>query len=298
MKIQQSVIIQTFRHVVPIAHEVIERHFDLLIKIYPHFVEIFEGKDLKHIGNQFINTLIFVVDNLEDPAALESYLERLGKKHKNFGVTEEYMQQFRETFIRTMAAFLKEKWTPRAAENWERTFIYVTNFMRKPLGMPPGPEVTVAVKGAEPPQAESSQNQEASEPTETSEDVQQQGASEKPTDTETQPTEASDSGPKKDTVKETSRSDIPRSDTFIPYSKEFFDGVNLDIEASMSLNDEQKSRIGEIAEELAKKLVSRHWEQTFNAALDHQLVDLEGPERGSSDSESDSESQESDHKAA
>ena len=295
MKIQQSVIIQTFRHVVPIAHEVIERHFDLLIKIYPHFVDIFAGKDLKHIGNQFINTLIFVVDNLEDPAALESYLERLGKKHKNLGVTEEYMEQFRETFIRTMAAFLKEKWTPRAAENWDRTFIYVTNFMRKPLGMPPGPEVTIAVKGAEP-QAESKPAEEVTGESEAAGDEQAQSASDD--STEAKATDAPSEKREQNAGAQQAQSNIPLSDTFIPYSKEFFDAVTLDIDASMSLNEEQKSRIGDIAEELAKKLVSKHWEQTFNSALDDQLVDLEGPDKGKAEAGQESDEHDSDHKAA
>jgi NAD(P)H-flavin reductase/hemoglobin-like flavoprotein len=69
------------------------------------------------------------VTGTEDSAALDSYLQDLGRAHRKFGVRERHYDMFRQAWMATLQRFAAERWDAAAQEAWLAAFDHAASVM-------------------------------------------------------------------------------------------------------------------------------------------------------------------------
>ena len=290
MKLQPVIVVQTFRHLVTIAPEVVQKFFDLIGKIYPEFNKIFAKVDIDKLSNKFINALIFVIDHLDEEPALRKYLNKLGKKHKELEFEPQYYARFKDTFLRTIASYLNEKWTPKVAEQWSLTFDLICNYMLEGAGVEMTEPVTIVSKNqSSVPKAKAKPKSKPVQKLAPKPEVQgEQNLPQKETPEVKPKSPPQEVHEPEKLIPVIQKENKLADDSFTPYSKEFFESIKLEIPLLVHLSDDQKKRIKSVACDYAKKLVEKYWTDCYNKALAEELSELEEKESKKS----------SEHKAA
>jgi NAD(P)H-flavin reductase/hemoglobin-like flavoprotein len=65
----------------------------------------------------------------EDSAALDSYLQDLGRAHRKFGIRERHYDMFRKAWMATLHRFADERWDAAAQEAWLAAFDHAASAM-------------------------------------------------------------------------------------------------------------------------------------------------------------------------
>ncbi len=65
----------------------------------------------------------------QDSAALDSYLQELGRAHRKFGVRERHYDAFRQALMATLHKFAAERWDAAAREAWLAAFDHAAGVM-------------------------------------------------------------------------------------------------------------------------------------------------------------------------
>ncbi len=65
----------------------------------------------------------------QDSAALDSYLQDLGRAHRKFGVRERHYDAFRQALMATLHKFAAERWDAAAREAWLAAFDHAASVM-------------------------------------------------------------------------------------------------------------------------------------------------------------------------
>ncbi|ABW25298.1 globin family protein [Acaryochloris marina] len=124
--------------------ELLTNSFDLLRENEAEFTQVFYGTlftDYPQVKPLFSNThmdeqakklfasLLLVVNNLTKPDALSSALKGLGTRHVKYGVLPEHYPLVGSTLLKSMAATLKDQWTPDIEAAWTDAYGAITEIM-------------------------------------------------------------------------------------------------------------------------------------------------------------------------
>lgn len=124
-----KVIKDSFENVKPIAQEAITYFYDYMFEKYPAAKELFKNVDMSSQKEQLINSLVYIVTNLEDGEKLTSYLKGLGSRHVNYGVQEPHYDIVGECLLATFAHFFGDKWTAELNSNWTEAYGAIKGLM-------------------------------------------------------------------------------------------------------------------------------------------------------------------------
>lgn len=341
MIVHPFVISQSFRHIVPRAFEVTERFFDLLVRLYPEFKPIFESTDMRMISGAFLNAIIYIVDHLDEPENLKKYLMKVGKKHSQMSLRDDYFDKFRDTFLRTLSTELRDKWTQKVATHWDGALTLAFHYVKLGAGLSSTVDVDIETKSSFVPlteegikqqeQSNASQQQDVLEVKNEEKKEQEDGNEDKvvarveeedddvinneyPIDDEpgvlgqnlildtdsarkrhenherVAQDSAKDAGKDqsvnsgqeqaplkisahvKKRLKKICSNSLPE-DIFL--SLAFIDGIELDEKANFSLSSEQRQQLEDNAKEVAKFVVQNYWQETFEDAIEEEIVFLQ-----------------------
>ena len=78
---------------------------------------------------RFFRALVRIAAGQDDPAALEPYLEHLGRAHRKFGVRDEHYGVIRRALLATLHRFAAQAWDEAAQHAWERAFDHAVDIM-------------------------------------------------------------------------------------------------------------------------------------------------------------------------
>lgn len=108
---------------------VTSRFYPLLFKRYPQVEPLFSKNDPERQQQMLQESLLAVLENLEDGEWLSETLGNLGAGHVDYEVTEEMYGWVGECLIDTLAEILEDQWTPEHQQAWSDALNAVSGLM-------------------------------------------------------------------------------------------------------------------------------------------------------------------------
>jgi hemoglobin-like flavoprotein len=126
-----KVIRDSFDAVKPIADDVVTKFYEILWRDYPAAKGVFANVDMDNQRKLLINSLVYIVDNLENSEKLITYLKRMGKRHVNYGTEPEHYDWVGASLLKAFSFFLGSDWTPRLKEQWTIAYGVIAETMKE-----------------------------------------------------------------------------------------------------------------------------------------------------------------------
>lgn len=98
-----------------------ERFYRRLFEVAPEVRPLFRA-DMSEQGMKFMSTLGVILDRLDDPAALEPYLDNLARGHAAYGVKPEHFAPMGQALIDTMRETLGADFPAGADAAWRKAY--------------------------------------------------------------------------------------------------------------------------------------------------------------------------------
>lgn len=112
----------------PIPDQAAELFYTNLFARNPGMRALFTG-DLDAQGVQLMRMFGLAVAGLDRPADLMPMLQALGRRHREYGVTEAHFDAYGDALLRTLAQGLGTAFTPDVAEAWRQIFAEIRAIM-------------------------------------------------------------------------------------------------------------------------------------------------------------------------
>ena len=129
MSLNVAILEQSFAQVRPNAAQFAADFYDRLFAAYPEVRPLFAGVDMKAQQRKLMDSLVLVVENLENGDVLASSLRRLGAKHAGWNVLPEHYDAVGAMLLDTFAQHLGPKWTPEVRQAWVDAYGAITSLM-------------------------------------------------------------------------------------------------------------------------------------------------------------------------
>jgi len=112
--------------------------YQYLFEIAPELRPMFRS-DMTGQGMRFMTTLGLIVQHLDDPLALDPYLERLAEGHAAYGVKHAHFRPMGQALIQTMRDTIGVGFTEEAGKAWETAYELLAEKMVAATGLDKGP---------------------------------------------------------------------------------------------------------------------------------------------------------------
>lgn len=73
--------------------------------------------------------LVSILDHLDDAAWLEETLTAMGRKHVDYGVTEEMYDWVGDSLLTTISEVAGDDWSPELEEAWKQAYAAIASLM-------------------------------------------------------------------------------------------------------------------------------------------------------------------------
>lgn len=103
--------------------------FDQLFQIDPSLKSLFIG-EMSVQGRKMIQTLLVIVNTLNDPAAVGSVIRETSLRHVTYGVKEEYYEPVGRALIATIRQSLGAESSPEIEEAWAAAYDLVATIAK------------------------------------------------------------------------------------------------------------------------------------------------------------------------
>jgi hemoglobin-like flavoprotein len=95
-----------------------ERFYEILFERYPAVRGMFGRRSQEAQGRMLQESIVAVVQHLDNDAWLKDHLRVLGRAHLDYGVTREMYGWVAECLLQALADLSKEQWTLELADVW------------------------------------------------------------------------------------------------------------------------------------------------------------------------------------
>jgi len=129
MPLDIQMIRDSFSKAKPIAGEVADKFYENLFEIAPPAKALFESVEMDTQKKALMNSLVFVVDNIDKEKKLHDYLFKMGARHFDYGATEDHYPIVGEALLNTLAHFLGDEWTPELEDQWVLAYQAISGMM-------------------------------------------------------------------------------------------------------------------------------------------------------------------------
>lgn len=126
----QDRIRRTWAQAVSISEEVSRVFYGNLFRLDPTTKPLFVG-DLRLQGRKLVQTLGFIVDNLEDAETLLPAAQALAIRHVDYGVVAEQYASVGAALIKTLAQLLGDDFSKEDANAWASVYGGLSDAMIK-----------------------------------------------------------------------------------------------------------------------------------------------------------------------
>jgi len=131
MKLDPQIIKKSFESAKPIANELVDYFYQTLFKDYPDSKSLFNDVNMDKQKKALITSLVFIVDNVDNPKNLIPYLEKMGGRHVSYGVDNRHYDWVGASLIRTFQYFFDENWTEELEKQWILAYTVIAETMKK-----------------------------------------------------------------------------------------------------------------------------------------------------------------------
>ncbi|MHB1038361.1 MAG: globin domain-containing protein [Pirellulales bacterium] len=133
MNLNVDLLERSFAAVEPRGQELTDTFFRKLLANHPEMQPLFESTDLQGQKEVLLAALGIVVKNLRRPEVLERTFEHLGKRHAEYGVTEEHYAVFGATLVEAMTEVAGDAWSPECRQSWNEALEAISQRMSRGL---------------------------------------------------------------------------------------------------------------------------------------------------------------------
>lgn len=130
MGLQIDLLRQSFALIAQREPEVTRRFYQLLFTSYPQTRSLFQGIDQRAQERMLRDTLVAVLEHLEDPRWLKTQLIALGARHARYGVTEEMYDWVGACLLRALGDAAGDDWTSEIAAAWLDAYLAIADTMK------------------------------------------------------------------------------------------------------------------------------------------------------------------------
>lgn len=96
---------------------------------YPEVQPLFAKTNMQKQGKHLFDSLVLVVDNLQNPEVLVQTLEGLGTRHVKYGVLPAHYPMVGGSLLKALSICLGNSWTHDVEEAWIEAYGAVTELM-------------------------------------------------------------------------------------------------------------------------------------------------------------------------
>lgn len=125
-----SLVQSTFAMVASISETAAEIFYGKLFEKDPSLKSLFKG-DMKEQGKKLMTMIGVAVGSLKKPEVLIPVVQDLGKRHKDYGVTDEMYDVVGESLIETLATGLGDSFTAEAKDAWVEVYTVLATTMKE-----------------------------------------------------------------------------------------------------------------------------------------------------------------------
>lgn len=127
---QKNLVQTTWAKVVPIADAAAGLFYERLFDIDASTRPMFKNTDMVEQRRKLMQALAAVVNGLDNLAPLIPALEKLGRNHMHYGVTDKHYDSVGAALLWTLERGLKDDWTREARDAWTAAYGAVAGVMR------------------------------------------------------------------------------------------------------------------------------------------------------------------------
>lgn len=129
MALNTELLRSSFDAIVEREAMITPRFYEILFSRYPQVKPLF-GKNATAAQQEMLQSaLVSVIDNLENSTWLSTTLMAMGKKHVDYGVTEEMFDWVGDALLTTLSEILQQGWTPEVAHAWQEAYGAIRGLM-------------------------------------------------------------------------------------------------------------------------------------------------------------------------
>lgn len=131
MALDVAVLERSFARVKPRATQFAADFYDELFTLHPETRPLFAGADMAEQRKKLMDSLVLVMETLENPDVLTAALRRLGGRHAGYGVRDEHYAMVATALLHTFARHLGDEWTPEVERAWVEAYTAIAGIMRE-----------------------------------------------------------------------------------------------------------------------------------------------------------------------
>lgn len=106
------------------------RFYEILFDRYPQVQPLFGRNARINQAQMLQRALLAVIEHVEDTQWLSETLSAMGKKHVDYGVTEEMYDWVGASLLATLAEAAGPAWTPRLSAAWTEAYEAIAGLMK------------------------------------------------------------------------------------------------------------------------------------------------------------------------
>ena len=127
---QIALVQQTFALATPQAKQLASHFYQRLFELDPTLRRLFPG-DMQEQGDKLMTMLAFVVHHLHQPAPILGAVQRLGERHRHYGVAPHHYSIVGEALLWTLAQHFGPAFTAEVAAAWGAAYQLLTSVMQE-----------------------------------------------------------------------------------------------------------------------------------------------------------------------
>lgn len=129
MELNKILVVKSFEAVKPVANEFVEYFYQYLFTKYPGAKEFFKNTKMDIQKKQLLNSLVYIVDHLDQIDDLKEYLMKMGGRHTGYGVKPEHYELVGDSLIATLKYFFKDQWSQELEQAWIWAYQFISQTM-------------------------------------------------------------------------------------------------------------------------------------------------------------------------
>jgi hemoglobin-like flavoprotein len=122
MALNISLLRKSFELVVERQPQITPRFYEILFERYPAARPLFSRNAPERQQKMLQDALVAVVEHLEDAPWLGQTLGALGRKHLDYGVTDEMYGWVGDALLTTLGEIAGDDWTPELKAAWAEAY--------------------------------------------------------------------------------------------------------------------------------------------------------------------------------
>ena len=130
MGLNVELLRSSFDLVVARQPQVTPRFYEILFSRYPQVKPLF-GRNGAKQAEMLQQALVAVMEHLEDAAWLTETLEAMGRKHVDYGVSDDMYALVGDSLLATLAEIAGKDWTPELAAAWTDAYGAIAGLMQQ-----------------------------------------------------------------------------------------------------------------------------------------------------------------------